>query len=152
MSATITITEDLRSQARSIPLTQLVSGIILYLPQQTFSDQQLFQLFWDLQDEDTESVRRYGVYRFEEKFHSRILPIILAHMELGGLVTQGSDWASSADQYFHIQKSHLPHRKKLLEESGALPKHDETFKRLARALAERCASSQLCHTSPEVIR
>lgn len=126
--------EELQRALREVPSSALVSGLLVYLPRRSFSEQQLFKFFYDLQGENPQLADEFDVVRHAEGFQSKPLRRILDFLEIGKMVEVGLP--NPVDQHYKIRDAHREYRRRTLEGWGILPVHKDALAALATMLSD----------------
>jgi hypothetical protein len=124
------ISTEILKASRVIPLTQLVSGSIAFIPRTFVTENQILATFYLLKTHDQLLRERFAVQRNGAGYISRRIRQELDFLEIGGMLESNAD----AKTIFRIREQHQIARKTLLQEGGFLPLWEDVFQGIARII------------------
>ena len=132
------MTEEERQEVAQIPVTDIVLGLIVYLRNQPFAEQQIYRLFKDLSDEDPGLADRVRVYGPPGSLRSETLRQTLSFLEMGKILELPQP--NPVGQFYRARTSQIPAVQKNLEQDDVLPRHAKLFESLAERLKSSAAA------------
>jgi len=109
--------------------TELISGLLIQLGAQKFSEQSLYRFLRKLESDFPTLADRLRILGPEERLRSDPVRRVLNYLEMGKVLEVAMP--NPVDQFFRPRATQLESVRHQLVERGVLPAHEETFKELA---------------------
>lgn len=118
-----------RSALDQVAIGDIVNGILLFMGNLKFSDQQLYRFFKRLSVEDPSLDQRLDIKSFQGRLHSDALRRILSFREMGKIIELSMP--NPVDQFYRPRTSQMEFVRKDLIANEVLPGHEDSLRRLA---------------------
>jgi hypothetical protein len=117
------------SEFDELSLGDLLNGIILFITDQKFSEQQLYKFFYSLSREDTSLANRLRFKGIPGNLQSEPLRRILSFREMSKLLEL--PMPNPVDQVYRPRTSQIGSLKEDMNDTKVLPKFEPLFKKIA---------------------
>ena len=109
--------------------TELISGLLIHLGAQKFSEQSLYRFLRKLESDIPTLGDRLKILGPDERLRSDPVRRVLNYLEMGKILEVAMP--NPVDQFFRARAAQLESVRHQLEQRGVLPAHEETLKELA---------------------
>src|SRR6266513_777779 len=118
-----------QSNLEELSTTELISGLLIYLGPQKFSEQSLYRFLRKLASDVPSLRERLKILGPDDRLWSEPVRRVINYLEMGKILEVAMP--NPVDQFFRPRPGQLTSVRHQLEQRGVLPNREETFKELA---------------------